>query len=293
MSHGRCIEALVWYYRWTGDDLALSLDPERLARFHLDYAVAADGRIPGYLIAPDSAPGDRQSHLYTLCGLLLFGLLTRQPRYVDAVVRTWEVGVPEIVNECGWVAHDLGVLRFPDRTGNPLANTESTGAAARLALWMAMHTGRAECYDDVERLVRARLFPGQTTEADRRGNPGVEIDRQGDRRLGGERLPARRQGVQPERHRGSRAHLQRRLPERHLASGGGAVRQHAFRLRRARRRGRGNARPRGRGDGHPPGRGPPLRARSRVGGPGAPVGRRRTGGSEHDRGLGMRPAGRG
>ena len=181
MSHGRCIEALVWYYRWTGDDLALDL-AGRLARFHLEYAVAADGSIPGYLIAPDSAPGDRQSHLYTLCGLLLFGLLTRQSRYVDAVVGTYEVGVPEIVNECGWVAHDLGVLRFPDKTGNPLANTESTGAAARLALWMAMHTGRAECYDDVERLVRARLFPGQTTEADRRGNPGVEIT---DKAIGG------------------------------------------------------------------------------------------------------------
>ena len=181
VSHGRCIEALVWYYRWTGDDLALDL-AERLARFHLEYAVAADGRIPRCLIAADSAPGDRQSHLYTLCGLLLFGMLTRQSRYVDAVVRTYEVGVPEIVNECGWVAHDLGVLRFPDKTGNPLANTESTGAAARLALWMAMHSGRAECYDDVERLVRARLFPGQTTESDRRGNPGVDI---ADKAIGG------------------------------------------------------------------------------------------------------------
>ena len=56
VSHGRCIEALVWYYRWTGDDLALEL-AERLARFHLEYAVAADGRIPRCLIAAGQRPG--------------------------------------------------------------------------------------------------------------------------------------------------------------------------------------------------------------------------------------------
>ena len=117
-----------------------------------------------------------------MSGLLLFGIKTHQSEYVDAVVNAYQVGVPDIVNECGWVAHDLGESRFPDDTGNPSANTESTGAAARLALWLALHTGRAECYDDVERLVRARLFPGQTTQADVRDNPEVEIS---DKAIGG------------------------------------------------------------------------------------------------------------
>ena len=179
VQHGRCIEALVWFYEATGDSVAMEL-AEDLARFHLTYAINPDGTIPDLL--KYEKPGDRQSYLYTLCGLLLHGITTHQSEYVDAVVNAYQVGIPDIVNESGWVAHDLGEGRFPDKTGNPLANTESTGAAARLSLWLALHTGRAECYDDVERLVRARLFPGQTTQADVSNNPDVEIE---DKAIGG------------------------------------------------------------------------------------------------------------
>lgn len=175
VSHGRCIEALIWFYQWTGDPLAMEL-ADRLAKFHLAYAIDAAGAIPEYLAAEDSPPGDRQSHLYTLCGLLLYGVMTHQSEYIDAVVHTYRAGVPDLVNECGWVAHDLGLLRYPDKTGNPLANTESTGAAARLALWLAVYAENAACYDDVERLVRARLFPGQITETDLRNNPDLKLD---------------------------------------------------------------------------------------------------------------------
>ena len=162
----------MWYYEATGDALAMEL-AEDLARFHLAYAIAPDGTIPDELA--HRAIGDRQSHLYTLCGLLLFGCKTHQSEYVDAVVRTYRAGVPALVNECGWVAHDMGQTRFPDQSGNLMANTESTGAAARLALWMARYTAHTECYDDVERLVRARLFPGQITPADIHANPDLEI----------------------------------------------------------------------------------------------------------------------
>ena len=172
IQHGKSIEALVCFYEATGDSLALEL-AEDLARFHLADSTNPDGTIPDKLARTEI--GDRQSYLYTLCGLLLFGRMTNQSEYVDAVARTYEVGVPDLVNECGWVAHDMGADRYPDELGNPLANTESTGAAARLALWLAVHTHRAQCYDDVERLVRARLFPGQTTRADVDANPDAEI----------------------------------------------------------------------------------------------------------------------
>ncbi len=168
----------------------------RLAAFHLSYATNEEGTIPDHLAAADSGQGDRQSYLYTLCGLLLYGVTTGQAEYVDAVVRTWRTGVPRIVNECGWVAHDLGRLVFPDQTGNPLANTESTGAAARLALWMAMHHDAA-CYDDVERLVRARLFPGQTTEADLRHLPEEPRDTKAIGGWGGNDYPHAGKGCNP------------------------------------------------------------------------------------------------
>ena len=195
VSHGRSIEALVWYYRTTGDQLALDL-AERLARHHLAHATTPDGAVPA-AIANEANQGDRQSYLYTMCGLLQFGLLTHQSVYTDAVLRTYRKGVPGLVNECGWVAHDLGQNRFPDETGNPLANTESTGAAARLALWLALHTGHTEYFDDVERLVRARLFPGQTTEADL---PDIPDRESAARQLGGwgtNRFPHAGKGYNP------------------------------------------------------------------------------------------------
>jgi len=171
-QHGRCIEALVFFYQATGDSLALELAAD-LAQFHLATATSPDGTIPDNLKQTDI--GDCQSYLYTMCGLLLFGVESHQSEYVDAVVRMYQVGIPALINECGWVAHDMGASRFLDESGNSLANTESTGAAARLALLLALHTHRASCFDDVERLVRARLFPGQTTQADFDNNPEVEM----------------------------------------------------------------------------------------------------------------------
>ncbi len=87
-----------------------------------------------------------------------------------------------IVNESGWVAHDLGKHRYSDKSGNPRTNTESTGATIRLALWLALHTGHTEIYDDVERLVRARIIPCQTTAEDLKGEPDIEHPRE---RVGG------------------------------------------------------------------------------------------------------------
>ena len=195
VSHGRSIEALVWYYKTTGDQLALEL-AERLARHHLAHATTPEGSVPA-AIEDEANQGDRQSYLYTMCGLFQFGLLTHQCDYTDAVLRTYRKAIPGLVNECGWVAHDLGQDRFQDETGNPLANTESTGAAARLALWLALHTGHTEYFDDVERLVRARLFPGQTTEADLPGIPDKEVAA---RQLGGwgaNRFPHAGKGYNP------------------------------------------------------------------------------------------------
>lgn len=171
-THGKSIEALVWFYEATGDPLALELADE-LARYHLLHSTNPDGTLSKE-VTDEENHGDCQSYQYTLCGLLLFGLLTHQSEYVDTVLRTYQVGIPSIVSECGWVAHDLGKDRSQrDKLGNPLANTESTGASIRLALWLALHTGRTELYDDVERLVRARIFPGQVTEMDVR--TGIEL----------------------------------------------------------------------------------------------------------------------
>jgi hypothetical protein len=174
-SHGKLIEALVLFHQTTGDPLALELADE-LARYHLQHSTNPDGTVPEE-VTNEGNTADRQSYQYMLIGLLLFGLMTRQSQYVDRVLKTFQVGMPGlIVNESGWVAHDLGTQRFFDKSGNLRVNTESTGATVRLALWLALHTGHTEIYDDVERLLRSRIFPGQITEKDGpENNPGVEM----------------------------------------------------------------------------------------------------------------------
>ena len=194
-THGRSIEALVGFYESTGDALALEL-ADRLAHYHLVHSTNPDGTL-AQAVTDAENHGDRQSYLYMLCGLLRFGLLTHQAEYIDVVVRTYQSAIPSLVNQCGWVAHDLGKNRFQDESGNPLANTESTGAAIRLALWLALYTDHAETYDDVERLVRARIFPSQTTAADVQSNPGVDIPPQQVGGWGGNRYPHAGKGYNP------------------------------------------------------------------------------------------------
>ncbi|MBI2939907.1 MAG: hypothetical protein HYY04_05660 [Chloroflexi bacterium] len=147
-SNGRLIEALVWFYEATGDPLALEL-ADRFARYHLANTTRPEGEFN------DASRADHtHSYLGTLRGLLLFGELTGQQGYVDAVLATYRVTVRRMVKESGFTAHDLGT----DRRGE----TTSPGDAAQLALWLARH-GHPEFLDDAERIVRARLLPSQVT----------------------------------------------------------------------------------------------------------------------------------
>ena len=150
VSHGRFIEALVWFHEATGLPLAFEL-AARLARYHLKHSTRPDGRIP-------EGCSFRHTHSYlgTLRGLLLFGLLANQHEYVETVSATYRVTVQAMIKESGFVSHDFG----QDNRGE----TTSPGDAAQLALWLACH-GYPEFLDDVERIVRARLIPAQISEA--------------------------------------------------------------------------------------------------------------------------------
>ena len=151
-SHGRLIEALVWFHESTGDPLALEL-ADRFARYHLANSVNADGTFNDVSNATHT-----HSYLGMLRGLLLYGLVTGQHQYVDAVAATYEVTVPRIGKESGFACHDLFVEN-PNR-----GETSSPGDAAQIALWLALHAGRTEHLDDVERIVRTRMLPSQVNE---------------------------------------------------------------------------------------------------------------------------------
>ena len=147
-NHGRLIEALVWFYQTTGDPLALRA-AERFARFHLAHTTRPDGGLA------EGAGGHTHSYLGTLRGLLLYGELTGQHEYIDTVAATYRKTVRTRLKRSGFISHNMD----KDFKGE----TTSPGDAVQLALWLATRHGYDEFFDDVERIVRARLLPCQIT----------------------------------------------------------------------------------------------------------------------------------
>ncbi len=147
-SHGRMIEALLEFYTATGNEKAIRL-ADRLARFHLTASTLPDGSVPSanWYIHTHSVFG-------TYRGLLLYGRLTRQHDYIDRIAKTYAATIRTSVKQSGFISHDWG----KDFKGE----TTSPGDAAQLALWLAQ-LGYSQFWDDVERIVRARILPSQIT----------------------------------------------------------------------------------------------------------------------------------
>jgi len=166
----------VLFYEATGDPLAHRV-ANRIAQHHLTHTVNRDGSIRAEIVNPENV-GHNHSYLGTLRGLLLFGLLTGQREYVDVVAATYRHSLwQHNITESGWSPHDLGKTRFPDEDGDPVPEMASCGDVAQLALWLALQAGQSELLDDVERLMRSRILPGQITsmDAENPSNSGVEI----------------------------------------------------------------------------------------------------------------------
>ena len=153
MTNGRLIEALVWFYEATGDDLALVM-ADKYARYHLEHTTSSDGEFNN-----SSNATHAHSYLGTLRGLFLFGKLTNQQEYIDRVAMTYKVTVSKMVYESGFSCHDLW-------RDNPYrGEVGSTGDAVQLALWLAFYADHTELLDDVERIVKSRLLPAQIIES--------------------------------------------------------------------------------------------------------------------------------
>jgi|WetSurMetagenome_2_1015567.scaffolds.fasta_scaffold69584_2 hypothetical protein len=111
------------------------------------------------------AGGHTHSYLGTLRGLLLYGELTGQSKYVDIVALTYIKTVRTRLKKSCFISHDMD----KDRNGEPT----SPGDISQLALWLATRHGYTEFFDDVERIVRARLIPCQITQVQSLKQPGL------------------------------------------------------------------------------------------------------------------------
>jgi hypothetical protein len=165
-THGRLLEGLVAAYEATGDGAILDL-ATRLAEFHLSHSTCADGSRPALpgteprgVVRHPAAGYHTHSLLGTYKGLLRYGGLTGQRRYVDRIATTYAETVRGEIRESGFISHDWG-----SETNGDIA---SAGDVAQIALWLSRR-GHPEYLDDAARIVRARILPSQVTEV-----PGLE-----------------------------------------------------------------------------------------------------------------------
>jgi len=160
---GRAIEPILSYYETTGHAPALEL-AKRLAEVHMRQTIDPKGKVRAELRDP-SHVGHTHSYCGTLRGLLLYGLISGEKQYIDAVASTYRKGLwGTSISHSGWTPHDQGKSRFTNRDGDPIGEHASCGDIAQIALWLALRAGQTDLLDDVERLVRARLLPSQIVD---------------------------------------------------------------------------------------------------------------------------------
>ena len=164
---GRCIEAVVWFYEATGDELALRM-ADRMARHHLRMIADEDGEARTEFFTSDHY-GHNHSYMGTLRGLFLFGQLTGQRHYIDAVTKIYRHSIwQRNISRDGWTSHDLGIKSeyAQNRFGEKQYESASPGDIVQLALWLALHDHQTDLLDDVERILRSSLLPAQITRED-------------------------------------------------------------------------------------------------------------------------------
>ena len=147
-SHGRMLEGLLEFYTATGNAAAIRL-ADRLAHVHLEISTRNDGSVP------ESDYIHTHSLFCTYRGLLMYGQLTRQHKYIERVHTTYMATVRKHVKPSGFISHNWGT----ETSGE----TTSPGDAAQLALQLS-RLGHMELFDDAARIVRSRLLASQIIE---------------------------------------------------------------------------------------------------------------------------------
>ncbi|NLG29314.1 MAG: hypothetical protein GX557_15500 [Chloroflexi bacterium] len=149
-QEGRAVDALVRYYRFSGDDVALSL-----ARALTDYALARCYGPTGTLLERAGTHG--HSLTAQLAGMADLALLTGDAALLQRVKAVYDVGMPRFCSSFGWSMESLAnyVLR---------GESNNTGDLLRAALLFG-RAGWRECYGDAERILRGHLLPSQVLEA--------------------------------------------------------------------------------------------------------------------------------
>ena len=165
LDSGRFMEAGMHYVQATGNEQARALIG-RFAAIHYEH-----NTWPGGAYELNWANYHTHSYLGTLKGLLLYGALSDEKKYVDRVAETYSMSIrTNVVRESGLAFHD-----GDKETG---ADPAAAGDAMQIALWLA-RCGYPEFLDDAERIVRSRLLPAQLTDCPELADEELPRDEEG------------------------------------------------------------------------------------------------------------------
>ena len=165
LDSGRFMEAGMDYVMATENEQALQL-VKRFAEIHYEYNTWPGGTRELYW-----ANNHTHSYYNTLKGMLLYGAVSGEKKYVDRVAETYATTLQNgTIKESGITFHDCD----KETGGDPAA----AGDAMQIALWLS-HNGYPEYLDDVERIVRSRLLASQLTECPPLSRYELPLDEEG------------------------------------------------------------------------------------------------------------------
>jgi len=175
---GRAVDALVRYYRASGDEAALEL-----ATRVCDYALAHCFTPSGSLTEEAGTHGHSINAL--VAGIADLGLLTRDAELLWKARRVYDVGLPRFNSSFGWSMESL--TRFDLR-----GESNNTGDLLRAALLLGK-AGWPQYFEAAERILRSHLLPSQVLDvegfADDPGAAGDHLRSIGSRIRGGFSFP--------------------------------------------------------------------------------------------------------
>jgi len=169
---GRAIEAFYRYWVLTGSPNALRV-MQKAVDCHRQYAVCLEGNPEEWRPDPFCV-NHNHSYLGTIRGLLLYAIHFEDRELIEAVHRTYHNCIRKYsCDETGFAPHDFGVEIYNDEFGDPLGDHASCADTIYIAYLLATKCGYTELLDDVEKLMRCRLFYCQNTSEENFGAWGI------------------------------------------------------------------------------------------------------------------------
>jgi hypothetical protein len=150
-GEGRAVDALVRYYRVSGDDVALET-AALMIRFAFERCFTEAGALT------DEAGTHGHSINALVAGILDFALLTGDAALLDAARRVFDVGLTRFNSSFGWSMESLHKFQLRGEANN-------TGDLLRASLLLG-RAGHAEYFERAERILRSHLLPSQTLDVE-------------------------------------------------------------------------------------------------------------------------------